>query len=100
MIKISPRSFLPTLPVSAMKSAPSMSAVPIIFMSMSWTAICPEYHIGPLVVDAARKVTSKPLDVHLMIENPDRYIPAFATAGATSSPSIRKRYRICTVRFS
>jgi ribulose-phosphate 3-epimerase len=34
------------------------------------------------VVDAVRKVTQKPLDVHLMIENPDLYIPAFAEAGA------------------
>lgn len=42
----------------------------------------PNITIGPLVVAAARKVTSLPLDVHLMIENPDRYIPAFAEAGA------------------
>jgi ribulose-phosphate 3-epimerase len=42
----------------------------------------PNITIGPLVVDAVRKVTSKPLDVHLMIENPDRYIPDFAKAGA------------------
>ena len=31
----------------------------------------PNITIGPLVVDALRKVTDKPLDVHLMIENPD-----------------------------
>ena len=42
----------------------------------------PNITIGPLVVDAVRKVTAKPLDVHLMIENPDRYIPDFARAGA------------------
>jgi ribulose-phosphate 3-epimerase len=42
----------------------------------------PNITIGPLVVDAARRVTSLPLDVHLMIENPDRYIPDFAAAGA------------------
>ncbi len=42
----------------------------------------PNITIGPLVVEAARKVTSLPLDVHLMIENPDRYIPDFAKAGA------------------
>ena len=42
----------------------------------------PNITIGPLVVDAVRKVTNKPLDVHLMIENPDRYIPDFAKAGA------------------
>jgi ribulose-phosphate 3-epimerase len=42
----------------------------------------PNITIGPLVVAALRKVTGKPLDVHLMIENPDRYIPDFASAGA------------------
>jgi len=42
----------------------------------------PNITIGPLVVDAVRKVTTLPLDVHLMIENPDRYIPDFAAAGA------------------
>jgi len=42
----------------------------------------PNITIGPLLVDAARKVTDLPLDVHLMIENPDLYIPEFARAGA------------------
>ena len=42
----------------------------------------PNITIGPLIVDAIRPVTELPLDVHLMIENPDRYIPDFAKAGA------------------
>ena len=42
----------------------------------------PNITIGPLVVAAVRKVTDRPLDVHLMIENPDLYIPEFAKAGA------------------
>ena len=42
----------------------------------------PNITIGPLVVDAVRKITQKPLDVHLMIEDPDRYIPEFAKAGS------------------
>jgi ribulose-phosphate 3-epimerase len=42
----------------------------------------PNITVGPLVVKAARKTTKLPLDVHLMIENPDRYIPDFAKAGA------------------
>ena len=42
----------------------------------------PNITIGPLVVEAVRKVTELPLDVHLMIENPDRYVPDFAKAGA------------------
>ncbi|RSK51679.1 ribulose-phosphate 3-epimerase [Bacillus canaveralius] len=42
----------------------------------------PNITIGPLIVDAIRPVTKLPLDVHLMIENPDHFIEAFATAGA------------------
>ncbi|WP_440895245.1 ribulose-phosphate 3-epimerase [Amphibacillus sp. Q70] len=42
----------------------------------------PNITIGPLVVSAIRPTTSLPLDVHLMIENPDQYISAFADAGA------------------
>lgn len=42
----------------------------------------PNITIGPPVVAAVRKITRLPLDVHLMIENPDRYIPDFAAAGA------------------
>lgn len=42
----------------------------------------PNITIGPLVVESVRKITDLPLDVHLMIENPDLYIPDFANAGA------------------
>ena len=42
----------------------------------------PNLTIGPLIVRALRPVTSLPLDVHLMIESPERLIPAFADAGA------------------
>ena len=42
----------------------------------------PNLTIGPLVVEAIRKCTTLPLDVHLMIENPERYIADFARAGA------------------
>ena len=42
----------------------------------------PNITIGPLVVDAVRRVTDLPLDVHLMIEHPDRYVSDFAKAGA------------------
>ena len=42
----------------------------------------PNITIGPLIVKAAKKCTKLPLDVHLMIENPDKYIPDFAKAGA------------------
>lgn len=42
----------------------------------------PNITLGPLVVNAIRPTTDLILDVHLMIENPDQYIPAFALAGA------------------
>lgn len=42
----------------------------------------PNLTLGPPVVKSLRKVTKLPLDCHLMIENPDEFIPAFAEAGA------------------
>jgi ribulose-phosphate 3-epimerase len=42
----------------------------------------PNLTIGPPVVEAIRKRTRLPLDVHLMIEAPERYLPAFKSAGA------------------
>lgn len=42
----------------------------------------PNITFGPPVVASVRKVTKLPLDVHLMIENPENYIEAFAKAGA------------------
>ncbi|RUL55849.1 MULTISPECIES: ribulose-phosphate 3-epimerase [Lysinibacillus] len=42
----------------------------------------PNITMGPIVVEALRPITDLPLDVHLMIENPDAYIEQFAKAGA------------------
>lgn len=42
----------------------------------------PNITIGPVVVEGARRATDLPLDVHLMIEDPDRYLEAFVSAGA------------------
>jgi ribulose-phosphate 3-epimerase len=42
----------------------------------------PNITIGPLVVEAVRKVTRMPIDAHLMIVEPERYVEAFAKAGA------------------
>lgn len=42
----------------------------------------PNITIGPLIVEAIRPVTALPLDVHLMIDNPEAYITSFAKAGA------------------
>lgn len=43
----------------------------------------PNISVGPLVVEALRRATDLPLDVHLMIEEPERHIEAFAQAGAS-----------------
>jgi ribulose-phosphate 3-epimerase len=42
----------------------------------------PNITIGPLIVEAIKPVTTLPLDVHLMIEHPDKYIDSFVKAGA------------------
>jgi ribulose-phosphate 3-epimerase len=44
----------------------------------------PNLTIGPLVVEAVRRSTSLPLDVHLMIEKPERYVTDFIKAGAAT----------------
>jgi ribulose-phosphate 3-epimerase len=43
----------------------------------------PNITIGPLIVEAVKRVTELPIDVHLMIENPENYIEEFAKAGAS-----------------
>jgi len=42
----------------------------------------PNITVGPFILEAVRRVTSLPLDVHLMIERPDQYINEFSDAGA------------------
>jgi ribulose-phosphate 3-epimerase len=44
----------------------------------------PNLTIGPLVVEAIARVATVPVDVHLMIEEPDRYIEQFVAAGASA----------------
>ncbi len=43
----------------------------------------PNITMGPFIVATCRRITKLPLDVHLMIEKPERYIEAFAKAGAS-----------------
>ena len=52
----------------------------------------PNIALGPGFVEACRRATDLPLDVHLMIENPDRYLRDFAAAGANS---ITVHYEVC-----
>src|SRR5215469_8186260 len=42
----------------------------------------PDITMGPLIVKAVRRATAKPINVHLMVVEPDRHIAAFAKAGA------------------
>jgi len=60
----------------------------------------PNITIGYSVVEAIRKITSLPLDVHLMIENPDKFVKEFANAGADILTSIVKQRCISTERSS
>jgi ribulose-phosphate 3-epimerase len=43
----------------------------------------PNITMGPLIVEACRRITKLPLDVHLMIEQPERHLESFAEAGAS-----------------
>ncbi|MBR7552831.1 ribulose-phosphate 3-epimerase [Allobacillus sp. GCM10007491] len=58
------------------------SAVDYIHIDVMDGHFVPNITIGPLIVDAIRPITDLPLDVHLMIENPEHYIQAFVDAGA------------------
>src|SRR4051812_18290154 len=42
----------------------------------------PNITLGPAIVEAVRRATKLPIDTHLMIEQPERYVEAFAKAGA------------------
>ena len=62
----------------------------------------PDISFGPLVVAAVRKATAKPLNVHLMVIEPERHLEHFARAGAdhllgaVASP---RRRSTCTASF-
>ena len=58
------------------------SGVDVIHVDVMDGHFVPNITIGPLVVQGLKRLTSLPLDVHLMIENPERYIEAFAQAGS------------------
>ena len=53
----------------------------------------PNISFGFPVIEAVKKITAKPLDVHLMIVDPDRYLERFCTAGADN---LTVQYEACT----
>jgi ribulose-phosphate 3-epimerase len=65
----------------AIESVPSADALHIDVMDNHFV---PNLTLGLPVVESIRAVTAAMLDIHLMIENPDRWAPAFAEAGAES----------------
>jgi ribulose-phosphate 3-epimerase len=60
-----------------------MGGADIIHCDIMDGVFVPNISFGSLVVKAVRKVTNLPIDVHLMIKNPDRYVKEFAEAGAS-----------------
>ena len=66
---------------AAIESVPGADALHVDVMDNHFV---PNLTLGLPVVEAVRKVTPAMLDVHLMIENPDRWAPAYAEAGAES----------------
>ena len=66
---------------SAIESVPSADAMHVDVMDNHFV---PNLTLGLPVVEAIRKVTTQLLDIHLMIEQPDRWAPAYAEAGADS----------------
>jgi ribulose-phosphate 3-epimerase len=63
-------------------AAASQGGASVVHVDVMDGHFVPNITIGPVVVKSLRKVTRLPLDCHLMIENPDEFIPAFAEAGA------------------
>ena len=59
------------------------AAAPTGSTSTSWTAgSCPNLTFGAKVIETVRRLTTLPLDVHLMVVEPEKYFDAFAAAGA------------------
>jgi ribulose-phosphate 3-epimerase len=63
-------------------SAAEAAGADVIHVDVMDGQFVPNITIGPLVVAAVRAVTTLPLDVHLMVDRPERYVEAFAAAGA------------------
>ena len=80
-------------------SAVDVAGADVIHVDVMDGHFVPNITIGPLVVKAVRKVTEKPLDVHLMIGDADRYIDSLPKPEPTGSPSMLRPVPICTARW-
>ena len=82
MIKIAPSVLSADFACLAEEIAKVETVADLLHVDVMDGHFVPNITIGPLVVEAIKKRTRLPLDVHLMIEAPERYIAAFAGAGA------------------
>jgi len=83
LIELAPSILSADLARLAEQVAPALEAgATVLHVDVMDGHFVPNITIGPPVVAALRKHVTAPLDVHLMIENPEQYIPAFADAGA------------------
>jgi ribulose-phosphate 3-epimerase len=82
MIKIAPSILSADFGALAEEIAKVEAEADLLHVDVMDGHFVPNITIGPLVVEAVRRRTRVPLDVHLMIQNPERYIAAFAQAGA------------------
>ena len=59
----------------------------------------PNLTMGPVIVEAIRRATRLPLDVHLMITDPDRFLQAFSMPGRRALRCTSRSFPICIGRF-
>ncbi len=83
MIKIAPSVLSADFAVLGEEIAKVEPVADLLHLDVMDGHFVPNLTIGPMVVEAIRRRTRVSLDVHLMIQNPERYIGAFAQAGAT-----------------
>ncbi|HYL80081.1 MAG TPA: ribulose-phosphate 3-epimerase, partial [Candidatus Acidoferrum sp.] len=83
MIKIAPSVLSADFAVLGEEVAKVEPVADLLHVDVMDGHFVPNLTVGPMVVEAIRRRARIPLDVHLMIQNPERYIGAFAQAGAT-----------------
>jgi ribulose-phosphate 3-epimerase len=74
----------PSLLSASATASPRRAGADLIHFDVMDGHFVPNITIGPPVLKSLARVSRLPIDVHLMIENPDRYVEAFAEAGAAS----------------